>query len=936
MPNTFVALDLETTGLEPARDAIIEIGAVKFKGDRVEAEFSALVNPGRKLPPFITRLTGISDAMLLNQPRLAEVLPRLAAFVGDSPVVGHNIQFDLSFLRAHGALKYNDAIDTYDLAAVLMPTAARYNLGAIGKELGNTQHTAHRALADCQATAAIFRQLLHKAGALPLELLAELVHLGQDIDWGAALVFQSALRARSKETVAARQAAGAFGPLLDRRPVRDERPLQRQARPAPLDLDELAALLEHSGPFSTHFPNYEFRAEQVQMLRAVGRALSDGRHLLVEAGTGTGKSVGYLVPAAIWALQNGERVVISTNTRNLQDQLVRKDIPDLQQALGLDFRVALLKGRSNYICPRRLENLRRHGPRSADEMRVLAKVLVWLHETRAEVEAHGYPLTELSLSSNDRSIWLRLSAEDEACTAEMCQAKMHGLCPFYRAHRAAQAAHIVIVNHALLLADIALENRVIPDYRYLVVDEAHHLEAAATDGLSFEANRAELERRLRDLGGPNAGLLGRVEAAARDALPPALYGVIATATSRAHDQATTGLALVRHFFAAVGAFLQEQREQQPLGEYVQQVRIVAGTRNQPHWEQVELHWDELRASLAALADTLGRLAANLADLQDYDVDERDDLASALAAAARTMAGVVTNLDGLVYRPDPGVVYWAEAYREAERVSLHAAPLHVGPLIEKNLWHAKEAVVLTSATLTTAGEFDYLRGRLNADEADELAVGSPFDYETSTLLYVVDDIPEPQMRIEYQKAVEKALIELCTATHGRALVLFTSYAQLRQTAQAIREPLARAGITVFDQSDGTSRTLLLESFKTAEAAVLLGTKSFWEGVDVPGAALSVLVIVKLPFDVPTDPMVAARCETYEQPFNDYTLPEAILRFRQGFGRLIRTRSDRGVVVILDRRVRTKSYGRLFLESLPACTLRSGPLANLAREAVRWIG
>ena len=274
-------------------------------------------------------------------------------------------------------------------------------------------------------------------------------------------------------------------------------------------------------------------------------------------------------------------------------------------------------------------------------------------------------------------------------------------------------------------------------------------------------------------------------------------------------------------------------------------------------------------------------------------------------------------------------------RESDRVSLHAAPLHVGPLVQKHLWHAKEAVVLTSATLTTAGEFDYLRSRLAADQADELAVGSPFNYETSTLLYLVNDMPEPAMRVENQRAVEKALITLCTATRGRALVLFTSYAQLKQTANAIREPLDRVGVAVYDQSDGTPRTTLLEAFKTAEAGVLLGTKSFWEGVDVPGEALSALVIVKLPFDVPTDPIIAARSETYERAFNEYTLPEAILRFRQGFGRLIRTRSDRGVVVILDRRVLTKQYGRMFLDSLPGCSSRTAPLAQLGRDAARWI-
>ena len=941
MTQTLVALDLETTGLDPDRDAIIEIGAVKFKGGRVEAEFGQLVNPGRKLTPFITKLTGISDAMLANQPRLPMVLPKLEAFVGDAVIIGHNVGFDLSFLRAKGAVRHNLAADTYALASVLLPSVGRYNLGALARSLGITipGNQAHRALDDCRVTMHVYLALLEKAQALPLAMLADIASLGRDLDWGGNLIFEEALRARSKERVPARQAGALpealMGPLFARHDARDHPALQRKADIKPLEIDELAALLEHSGPFSKHFPNYEFRAEQVQMLRAVARAFSEGRHLVVEAGTGTGKSVGYLIPSAVWAMQNNERVVISTNTLNLQDQLMRKDIPDLQAALGLDFRAALLKGRSHYLCPRRLDSLRRHGPKTADEMRVLAKVLVWLNEAGANVDSAGVPLAELSLGPHERAIWLRISAEDEGCTGDMCQGKMQGRCPFYRARRAAQAAHVVIVNHALLLADIAAENRVIPEYHYLVVDEAHHLEAATTDGLSFEVNRPDLERRLRDLGGPNAGTLGTLTAGVHGALPPDLSGRFERDVLRAFDDATAGLALTRNFFEAVVQFMIEQRDAQSLGEYTQQVRIIPATRTQAYWDQVQMHWEELARVLTPLAANLTQMAAGLAELEEYDIEDREDLMSAATAAARYLAGVVTNLQGLVFKPDPSLIYWAEARRESDRVSLHAAPLHVGPLVQKHLWHAKDAVVLTSATLTTAGEFNYLKGRLAADEADEVSVGSPFDYETSTLLYLPNDIPEPHVRVDYQKAVEKALIELCTATRGRALALFTSYAQLKQTAQAIREPLARAGVDVYDQSDGTPRNTLLENFKSAASGVLLGTKSFWEGVDVPGEALSALVIVKLPFDVPTDPIIAARAETFERAFNDYNLPEAVLKFRQGFGRLIRSRSDRGIVVILDRRLLTKQYGRMFLDSLPACTVRQAPLAQLARDAAKWI-
>lgn len=933
MSPTIVAIDLETTGLDPQRDAIIEIGAVKFKGERIEDEFSTLINPGRSIPYLITQLTGINDAMVAKAPRLSQMLPQLEDFVGEATVLGHNVKFDLGFLQAKKILRYNDMADTYSLASALLPTAPRYNLGALAKELGILLPATHRALDDARVTVAIYQTLFKKALSLPLDLLAEITHYSQDVEWNVGHFFEDALRARSREKASARPAhGGRLGPLFETERER-EKPLHPSDEIAPLDPDEIAAVLEPDGPFAQHFPGYEFRPEQVAMLRAVARAFSEGRHLMVEAGTGTGKSMAYLIPAVHWARQNGYRVVISTNTLNLQDQLVNKDIPDLRAALGIDFRAALLKGRSHYLCPRRLENLRKHRPRTADEMRVLAKVLVWLHESQV-----GEPQREISLGPLDRLGWLRLSAEDENCTLETCRERMHGLCPFYRARRAAEAAHVLVVNHALLLADIATENRVLPDYHYLVLDEAHHLETATTEGLSFEWSQADFERRVKDLGGPNSGLLGELLSSAREKLPSDRYPLLESEIDRVYEQANLALALARTFFECVAAFMEDRREGRPLGDYGQSVRIVPATRTLPQWSGLEVQWDQLKPMLNTLADSLNRIALALARWskeKELEFDEAEDLASWVNQFARYFSALLIHGDGLTVKPEPTIIYWAEANGRDGRISLHAAPLHVGALVEKHLWLSKESVVMTSATLTAGGKFDYLRGRLSAHDVDELALGSPFNYETATLLYLATDMPEPQVKFEYQKALEKALIELCQATRGRTLVLFTSYAQLRQTATAIRGPLQRAGIEVYDQSDGSSRTTLLDNFKASDGGVLLGTKSFWEGVDVPGEALSVLVIARLPFDVPDDPIVAARAETFERPFDDYSVPEAVLKFRQGFGRLIRTKSDRGVVVVLDRRILTKAYGRIFLESIPRCTVRRAPLAQLPREAARWI-
>ncbi len=930
---TIVALDIETTGLDSQTDAIIEIGAVRFKGNRVDAEFSQLINPGRPVPPFITQLTGISDQMIRTAPPLREVLPALTDFAGDYPILGHNVRFDLGFLRRNKVLKVNEGIDTYELAAVLLPTANRYNLGSLGQVLGVPLPATHRALDDARVTRGVYLRLYEIAKELPIQTLAEIVHLGEQTDWGGFFTFYEIMRSRSKETISARQAReGALGPLFEGYETRNLPALTPNPTLYALDIDEVASILEHGGIFSHYFPNYEYRPQQVAMLRSITQALSESHHLMVEAGTGTGKSMAYLIPAALWAMQNNTRVVISTNTINLQDQLVNKDIPDLRDALGIDLRSIVIKGRSNYLCPRRLENLRRRGPETADEIRVLAKVLVWLQQTQTGDRG------ELNLNGPaEREAWQRLSAEDEGCTTETCLKRTGGACPFYRAHQAAQSAHLIIVNHALLLADVATGNRVLPEYQYLILDEAHHMEDATTNALSFSVSQNDVDRAVRELGGPTAGALRKVMGLVQGVLNPDDLAQFNFFVQRVTDYAFNFDGLVRDFFLSIEQFLLERREGQPMGSYAQQERILQATRTLPAWSDVEMSWDEAEKPLSALLDFMGKILQGVAELHDalQDNPESEDTISILSGLYRRLTEIFTNIHGMVFEPNEMTIYWIEMNPNGRRLSLNAAPLHIGPLMQKYLWNEKSSVILTSATLTAAGEFDYLRGRLFAEDADELSLGSPFDFENSALLYVSNDIPEPSDRYGHQRALEQAILNISMVTGGRMLVLFTSYDQLKRTSQSLRPLLARQDIQVYEQGEGASAHSLLESFRSDARAVLMGTRAFWEGVDVPGEALSVLVIAKLPFDVPSDPIIAARSETFEDPFNQYSLPEAILRFRQGFGRLIRTQSDRGVVAILDRRILTKRYGKLFLDSLPPCTMRIGSLGELPRATKNWL-
>lgn len=936
MTSTIVALDLETTGLDSKTDGITEIGAVRFRGDQVEAEWQSLINPGQRIPTFITHLTGITNAMVQDAPPMQAITGELSDFIGNAPILGHNIRFDIGFLKNHGILHSNDLMDTYDMASVLMPNAGRYKLGSLAQALGIPIEDTHRALEDARLTQKIYVQLYQEALALPIDVLAEIVHLGDHVEeWLGYGLFFDALRARSKQVVpASKSQGGLLAPLLERADPLDAPPLQPIEPLVPLNPEEIASILDYGGAFEAYFPNYENRPEQIEMLYAVTEALSEQQHLMVEAGTGVGKSFAYLIPAALWSMQNGERVIISTNTINLQDQLINKDIPDLQDALDLDLYATVLKGRNNYLCPRRTESLRRRGPENSAEMRVLAKVLVWLHRggsgDRAEINLNG---------ADERRAWARMSAADDGCSMESCLKHTGGACPFYQARKSAQSAHIVVVNHALLLADVATGNRVLPEYDYLIVDEAHHLESAITNALSFRATMVDFIRLLRELGGHKSGTLGRLLDLLHDRITPSEFAAINRLIQRAGDHAFQLESQMREFYKAIDHFLFEQRGGQEVGKYSQRVRILESTRIQPAWMDVEVAWENAYQVATALFGKLEQIARALVDLSESgyaDIDMLEESYHETTNVFGRLQETVESVEAIVFDPQPDRIYWAEIHPNGRGLNLNAAPLHVGPLMQKHLWYEKMSVILTSATLTTANDFAYLDGRLQAEDAYKLALGSPFDYESATLLYIPNNIPEPNDRNGHQRAVDGAVIRLCKATSGRALILFTSYAQLRRTARAITPAMEDAGIKIFEQGKGASPHTLLENFRRSERAVLLGTRAFWEGIDIPGEDLSVLMIVKLPFAVPSDPIVAARSETFDNPFYQYTVPEAILDFRQGFGRLIRTASDRGVAVILDRRVLTKQYGQFFLESLPQCTQRIGPLSNLPEAALEWLG
>lgn len=925
MRGELVALDLETTGLDPAHDDIIEIGAVRFEGDRIVDELAVLVKPTRPIPSIVTQLTGIAPEDVANAPSIAEVLPQLTAFVGSAPWIAHNAAFDGAFLERQRALTGNFRIDTFDLAPILLPQSTRYSLTSLTQLTGFDIESAHRALYDARATAHVYWKLWEKLIALPVPIIMEMAAMARSSRWSLLPIFEAALNEHGI-TAIPDQFERAFATptdIFDLPAPEDDHP-QRESSQQPISRETIHQLLGDSSPLAQTLPGFEKRRGQLDMASSIADAFNDAFHLLIEAGTGIGKSMGYLVPAALWAVQNQDRVVISTNTINLQEQLLNHDIPRLQSLFDTPVRAALLKGRSNYLCPRRLIEARRSLPSSSDEARMIAKLLVWLTESRSGDRS------EINLRGSDEQFtWARFSAEDSECGGHLCISAMQGVCPFHKAQRNAENAHLVIINHALLMSNATSETAFLPSFSRIVMDEGHQLEDSITNALSTKLDQQGIERNLNEA----ALLIQSMENSLKSGAPAKYADRFASFAQDIYAALRDMRALTARLFGNCRHILEETAQH---GDYYPLARLDSAVRSSGGFAQAQNTWGLLREFLDILAHKMQEAAALLRRLSAHPIPDYDSLLNGINRSAGDLLSAQQQLEAFFNAPDANTIYWInQGQYESDYISLHTAPLHVGSILEQSIWNQKASAILTSATLQVNGSFEFIQQRLGAEIAETMSVESPFNYRDSALVFIPSDMPEPVDRDRYQQMVERGIIELAAALDGRTLVLFTSYAHLRQTAQVITPRLALGGIVVYDQSDGSSRQALLEGFRTSEKAVLLGTKSFWEGVDIPGSALSALVIPRLPFQPPNDPIFAARSDYYADSFNAFALPDAVLRFRQGFGRLIRTQTDRGVVVVMDARIRTKRYGAAFMEALPDCTIQTSPLTTLADTAVRWI-
>ena len=920
--DSFIAIDLETSGLEPPGAEILEIGAVQVENGKIVDRFQTYVKPVRNISDETVRLTGITSETVRNAPLIHAAMGRFRHFVSDTPLIANQGRFESRFLDAVGDSSVKNSVHgVRELARAALPTLHDHRVETLAGHFTIHCDTPHKALADAETLAGIYLKLVELLRSVSLQLKQQMLRLlqGSGSDLLPILVELASEGAR-KEFLSSKPGGGLpDAPLFNA--GGEARQIQRDPSDEPLDVSAVCDMLKPGGCFEEGISGYEFRPQQVEMAQAVTEAINNGRHLAVEAGTGVGKSIAYLAPSILYSVQNNIRFIVSTNTKNLQEQLFYKDLPSLAAILDVPFHFALLKGRNNYMCLNRWESALANPDASfTQNERIGALPLVLWAETTKTGD-----ITENTAFNAARhaSLWAKICSDPGFCRSQRC--RNNGRCFANNIRRTSARAHMVVINHSLLFSDLVTENAILGEYSHLVLDEAHNLEKVAAHYLGRELSIWQVRNITDQLCGPGSSDAGTL---------PALRHWIAVAdpdpaTVRAFDAgiksataATEDLWLrARAFFEDLTHYLVQQTER-PGSAYREKIRYRPG----------ESTFDALTESLDPFSHALGALCSRLSDLSDWLRDlpghtfvNQDEICNELGGCIETTRTVLEDLNELIAASDENAVYWLElpGREKSADTRLFSAPLDVSEMLNDGLYEGKSSIVFTSATLGIRGKLTYFLRRAGLESMpgtrlQTLCLGSPFDYRKQALVCAPRFMPSPKSA-EYQDAVATLLHKLALKTKRGTLALFTSYGMLNRTYDAIKPDLRSNGVLVLGQGIDGSRTNITDRFKLEESAMLLGTDSFWEGIDVPGNALQVLGIVRLPFAVPSEPLVAAHIEELEKqgkdPFLNYSVPEAILKFRQGFGRLIRKKTDRGAVVVLDSRVLSTRYGRAFLEALP---------------------
>ncbi|BBI33240.1 ATP-dependent DNA helicase DinG [Cohnella abietis] len=948
----FAVLDFETTGMSSDKDEIIQTGlALIDEAGTVCSTYASYVRPSRPVPPEITRLTGITNEDVINANELEDMLNEVVPFLQDAVLVGHNVEFDASFLQAaldrSGYLPFaGRMIDTVELTRLLYPTQPSYSLSSLTQTLNISHDRPHQADSDAVATAELFLLCLNKLRTLPLFTLQRLRAMfdqeSNDLGWLIAdvAVWRETQPFIQEEGVHHfRQFAMNVGDWSeDALTNRSEDTTDASKLLKDMSFDEYLAIVQNN--LKQLFPGYESREGQEIMFQEVVGALEQDSHLLVEAGTGTGKSLGYLLPSLYYGLKEDKKVVVTTHTIQLQEQLRERDLPLLQQVLPMPFRAAVFKGRSNYLCLRKFES-RQQIPEHAlgrEDAITRGGMTVWLGETeRGESE-------ELNIGTRNKEEWDAVSSDAASCLNRACP--WFRRCFYHRARNEAGKADLIITNHALVFTDIRAEHRLLPAYDRLIVDEAHHLEEVASHHLGQKTGHSTLAIPLQ-----------RIWKDARTGLLPQLISTVSSLGTGNSSAWTEKLEVIvpkiheirdawERWMDALFNLLASQASTDETGNYTYRLKP---SELPSQWESLSVDGNNVIQLLSDFIRPLEKLTIEIRE--DADELSLQGMLTDLSGVLKDLANVRADTQSFVSLGKPEFVYWVEGHSQyrGRSVWIYGVPADVSVLLKEGVFDRKASVIMTSATLTIDKSFRYVTEQLGLDAAEKdgrlktALLPSPFKYREQALVLIPRDFPAIKGRdgeTTFINALVDSLQEMARTVGGRMLVLFTSHRMLKTVYGPLKERLESSGIQVLGQGmDSGSRSRLTQQFIKQPASVLLGTSSFWEGIDLPGDALTCLAIVRLPFQPPNHPVAEAKSEKLQaenkNPFMKLSLPQAVIRFKQGFGRLVRTASDKGIVILYDTRVIETNYGKYFLYSLPGPKMEHLPTAAMAARVSSWL-